>query len=544
MAGARVAGRYRVLVLGGTGVFGSRLASLLQDDPQIAVTIAARDPIKVAAVAAEYGIAGRALKWERDLDSTLATGAFDALVHVAGPFQGQDYTVAETCIRHRVHYLDLSDDRAFVCGIDRLNGAAKDSDVVVCSGASTAPALTAAVVEEAIGQGAVIESVTFAIVPGNDAPRGLALVKAILSTAGKPIAAQPGRTVWGDLSRIKVPGLGRRWVAACDLPEPVLFDRRFAIGNTQAGAGLELSVLHVGLWLLTLLVRARLVRSLAPLASMLAAIADKLRRFGTDRGGLRIDLHGASERRSWCLVAEGGDGPFVPATPAAALIRKLMRGEVTMRGAMPCVGLLTLADIEEEWRRAGLRICAGWGEGGASLQPSLYRRVLGKCYDELPEACRTLHDSGESVWEGRCTVDGARTPVGRVLSWLFQMPPAIADASIVVEFEVRNGRETWTRRVGGRTMRSRQYIGVRRAAGSIVESFGPFDFDLRVTVEDQRLALTMTGMRLMGVSLPRFAWPIITAFEAGADGRFNFDVNIELPGIGRLVHYRGWLKGR
>ena len=33
-------------------------------------------------------------------------------------FQGQDYGVAECCIRHGVHYLDLADDAAFVHGID------------------------------------------------------------------------------------------------------------------------------------------------------------------------------------------------------------------------------------------------------------------------------------------------------------------------------------------------------------------------------------------------------------------------------------------
>lgn len=544
MADARLDGRFGVLVLGGTGVFGSRLCRLLHDDPKIALTVAARDPAEVARVAAEYGAAGWGVDWRHDLDATLGTGDFDALVHVAGPFQGQDYTVAEACIRHRVHYLDLSDDRAFVFGIDRLDEAAKAQGILVCSGVSTAPALTGAVVEEAVGQGAIIERVAFAIVPGNDAPRGPALVKAILSAAGKPIADQPGRCVWSGLRRIHVPGLGTRWAAACDLPEPALFARRFAIRDTYAGAGLELPVLHFGLWLLALLVRIRLVRSLAPLAVPLAAIADRLRRWGSDRGGLRIDLEGTREKRSWCLIAEGGDGPFVPALPAAALIRKLMRGDAKMRGAMACVGRLTLAEIEEEWRRAGLRIGAGWGEDGASFRPSLYRRALGSLYDRLPDMCRALHDSGSSTWEGRCSVDGAQTLPGRLVSWLFRMPPATPDAPIVVEFTVRDGRETWTRHVGARAMRSQQYIGVRRPAGSIVERFGPFTFDLTFSVVEHRLVLVMVGARLLGVRLPRALWPRMAAFESSAEGRFNFDVEIGLPGAGRLVHYRGWLKAR
>ena len=49
--------------------------------------------------------------------------------------------------------------------------AARAADVLVCSGASTAPAITGAVVEEGIKTGPV-ERIEFGIMPGNDAPRG------------------------------------------------------------------------------------------------------------------------------------------------------------------------------------------------------------------------------------------------------------------------------------------------------------------------------------------------------------------------------------
>ena len=533
-----------MLVLGGTGVFGGRLCRLLAGDPRIELTAGARDRAKVEALAAELGIAGLVLDWQHDLDRVLAGHPFDVLVHVAGPFQGQAYAVAETCIRHGVHDLDLADDRAFVCGIDRLDAVAKAAGLLVCSGASTAPALTGAVLEQALQDDGSVDRVSFGIVPGNDAPRGRALMEAILSGAGKPIPDQPGRRVWADLRHLAVPGLGRRWVAACDLPEPALFRQRFGIADVHAGAGLELTVLHVGLWLLALPVRLGVVKTLLPAAAPLAWIADRFRAFGSDRGGLRIDLQGAGGARSWSLIAEGGDGPFVPATPAAALVRKLARGEVHKRGAMPCIGLLSLAEIEREWRQAHLRIAAGWGDDGAAYQPSLYRRVLGASYEEMSAAGQRLHEGVELQWEGRCSVDGPMNPVGRVIAALFRLPPAVADAPIAVEFAVRGGYETWTRRVGGRAMRSRQYIGLRRPAGWIVERFGPLAFDLQLPVRDGRLELVMSGMRFAGMPLPRFCWPRIRAAETEQEGRFRFDVEIGLPGIGRLVRYRGFLTGR
>ena len=532
---------FKVLILGGSGVFGSRLCHLLADDPRLAVTAAGRERERLEPLEKELDIATMALDWRRDLDRVLDEQRFDALVHVAGPFQGQDYAVAETCIRHGVHYLDLADDAAFVCGIDKLDEAAKAASVLVCSGASTAPAITGAVVETA-REFMSVERVRFGIVPGNDAPRGPALVAAILSRAGKPIADQPGRRVWGTPRRMKVPGLGMRWVAACDLPEPKLFARRFGVRDTYAGAGLELAVLHLGLWLLSWLVRLRLVRSLAPFAARLTAIAERLRRFGTDRGGLRIDVEGPAARRSWYLIAEGGDGPFVPVLPAAALVRKLAAGRSVASGAMPCLGLVSLGEILAEARRAHLQIASAWSD--SALKPALYRRVLGGAYEEMPAPWRALHDGGASTWKGQCVCDPAETWIGRAISRLFQFPASESEAPISVEFTMSGAGEIWTRRIGRRVMRSRQYIGVRGKRGAVVEQFGPLAFDLDLPVERGRVDLVMTGARCVGIPLPHWCWPRIKAFETGAGGKFRFDVEIGLPGIGRLVRYRGWLTDR
>lgn len=340
---------------------------------------------------------------------------------------------------------------------------------------------------------------------------------------------------------MRLPGLGRRWVAPCDLPEPALFARRFGIRDTFAGAGLEVSLFHVGLWSLSWPVRLGVVRTLAPAAPLLAGIADRLRFLGTDRGGLRLELQAGSTTRAWCLIAEGGDGPFVPVAPAAALVRKLAGG-LTTRGALPCLGLLGLAEIEAEWRGAGLRIGAAWSDG--ALRPSLYRRVLGAAYDRQSRAGQALHDAGPSHWKGRCTVTGAETLAGRVMAWLFQLPAPTDDAPIVVEFTTAGTGELWTRRIGGRAMRSRQFIGLRRPAGWIVERFGILDFDLLVQVADGRLTLSMRGMRCLGVPLPRALWPMIEATESEEEGKFRFDVQIGLPLVGRLVRYRGWLTDR
>ena len=98
-----------------------------------------------------------------------------------------------------------------------------------------------------------------------------------------------------------------------------------------------------------------------------------------DGGGLRLDLCGGGGC-TWCLVAEG-DGPFIPAVPGAALVRKLANGELKMRGAMACQGLLALADIAPARVRSRARRDPGSEPDGAAAPAAARadRRATRRC---------------------------------------------------------------------------------------------------------------------------------------------------------------------
>ena len=67
--------------------------------------------------------------------------------------------------------------------------------------------------------------------------------------------------------------------------------------------------------------------------------------FVTLRG---VDAAGAPRERRWELRASGEEGAMIPCMAAVALARKLRRGAVTERGAIPCVGLLALDEYLDE----------------------------------------------------------------------------------------------------------------------------------------------------------------------------------------------------
>ena len=80
---------------------------------------------------------------------------------------------------------------------------------------------------------AEIHTLNYAVSPGNRCPRGLATVRSILSYCGKPIPRWEDKRMgsvigWRDAHRCAIQGLaGTRLVAACDVPDTVLFPQLF-----------------------------------------------------------------------------------------------------------------------------------------------------------------------------------------------------------------------------------------------------------------------------------------------------------------------------
>jgi saccharopine dehydrogenase-like NADP-dependent oxidoreductase len=357
------------VVLGGYGNFGRRVVAALAADCNYRVIVAGRDLQKARAAAAEVGSSAEAAALDgraANLAAELRRLGANVVVHTAGPFQGQNYGVAQACIEARAHYVDLADARAYVCGIGALDPAARSNDVIVASGASSVPALSSAVVDMLRNEFSTIESIDHGITSGAKPP-GLATMEGVLGYAGKAVAQwRDGawRTVygWQDLTRRVYPHpLGTRWIANCDVPDLQLFPQRYAPVRTvvfRAGVGMMLGMLST--WAVSWLVRAGLLSSLVPYVPRLHKAALAMERFGSKASAMHVTVRGLDAKsqslsRTWWLLADNDHGPQIPCFPAIALARKLLRGEVGARGAMPCMGLLTVAEILEVGRGLDLR---------------------------------------------------------------------------------------------------------------------------------------------------------------------------------------------
>jgi saccharopine dehydrogenase-like protein len=357
------------VVLGGYGNFGKRVVTALAADRSCRVIVAGRDLQKARAVADEMGGPAEAAALDSratNLAAELQRLGANVVVHTAGPFQGQDYVVAKACIEARAHYVDLADARAYVCGIGELDVAARRNDLLVASGASSVPALSSAVVDMLRTEFSVIQSIEHGITSGAKPP-GLATMEGVLGYAGKPLAQwhdAAWRTVygWQDLTRRKYPRpVGARWIGNCDVPDLELFPQRYAPVRTVIfRAGVSMTVGMLATWGASGLVRAGLLSSLVRHVPGLRNTALLLERFGSRASAMHVTLRGLDAEsqpisRTWWLLADNDHGPQVPCFAAIALAQKLLRGEVRARGAMPCMGLLTVDEILAVGRGLDLR---------------------------------------------------------------------------------------------------------------------------------------------------------------------------------------------
>ncbi len=558
-----MAAQLRVLILGGYGAFGGRLAHLLCDDPRLTLVIAGRACAKAEAFCAALpGEAARAAaEVDRDGDVAAAVAALapQVVVDASGPFQayGTDpYRVVRAALAAGAHYLDLADGSDFVRGIVRLDAAAKSAGRFVLAGASSFPVLHAAVLRHLARGVERVESSSVGIAPVPYAGVGATVMRAIAGYAGKPlrlIRDGRARTAYAlcETRRFTIAPPGRVPLAPLtyslvDVPDlEALALVRPEIRSVWAGAAPTPASLHACLRLLAHAVRWRLLPTLAPLAPAMHRVVNALK-LGERRGGMFVEMRGTradggAVTRSWHLVAEGEDGPSIPSMAAEILVRRVLDGRVPAPGARAAVHEIELPEYERAFARRAIHC----GERSDELRGDvpLYRAILGDAWNALPQAVRDIHGSvATSTVAGRATVVRGRGVLARAIAAIFGFPPSADDVELKVTFKRARGGEIWQREFGGHRFTSVQFAGKGRYEGLLCERFGPLTFGIALVLANRELGLVVRRWSVLGIPLPRRLAPRVDSFETAAQRRFEFSVAIALPLAGPLVHYSGWLE--
>lgn len=346
----------KILILGGYGNFGKSIAEQLVRSG-IDIVIAGRNEEKAKKIASELGVKEAIFDVNTDFDYHLKVINPKIVINTCGPFQNANYSIAKSCIKQGVHYIDIADGRDFVCRIIELDKLAKQANTMVISGASTVPCLSSAVIEKFKNEFSQIDSLVYGITPGQKTSRGRSTLISILTYLGKPLKSSfNGNKLvygWQDIYRQEYPELGKRWMANCDIPDLDIFPKQYGIKAIKFSAGVESSFLHLSVWALSWLKRVGLPINLKKYADFLLKLSNCFNVFGTDNGGMHMIIKGKNKsnqvyERKWFLIAKNGSGLQIPCVASVILAKKILTSELNEFGARPCVGMVKLQEYLNE----------------------------------------------------------------------------------------------------------------------------------------------------------------------------------------------------
>ncbi len=321
----------RVVVAGGTGVFGRLFARELAQSGAFRIVVAARDGAAASRLATELGCESLALDLgDRSAVAATASDSF-AFVCLAGPFQRLDPSIAAVVVSAGGHWLDISDDEQWVDNLltnPSLHADAVARSVVVVPGLSSVPALSGVLARLALRDlpAAVRAEITLFI--GN---RNLKGTGAIASAICAPSTS--------ERLTIDLP-FGRREALRFASPDETLLCRELGIAAS----------FHVAFELPAAKLMVRVMRALplsARIKTAIAALVSRtsapFSRFGSDVGGVDVRLVHSDGRAIRRRVTASGQRLAI--VPALTALHALKNGEITSRGCISPAEALPL----ERW---------------------------------------------------------------------------------------------------------------------------------------------------------------------------------------------------
>ena len=177
---------------------------------------------------------------------------------------------------------------------------------------------------------------------------------------------------------------------------------------------------------------------------------------------------------------------------------------------------------------------------------TVFERVFGAQYQQMPQSWQQFHRVVDAhCYGGEAEVRRGKGLASRLICGLMGLPKS-GVVPVVLRLTKEGDFERWQRQFG-----DSRFESCLSAAGClerdedayhIKERLGFLSFFIRLEVKDQQVHWHIYGWRFAGMPLPRILMPHSRTVEAqDAAGRYQFDIDLHLPGFGRLIAYRGWL---
>lgn len=168
----------------------------------------------------------------------------------------------------------------------------------------------------------------------------------------------------------------------------------------------------------------------------------------------------------------------------------------------------------------------------------MYERTMGESFVRLAPEVQQFHRlAGKQTMHGRVEIHAPKSVLGKVLALFLGTPLAATQGPIKFELDAHPSEQTWTRHFPSKTMTSRLQL----IDGQLVEKLGAARLVFKLTEIDGRLNMHLHRLHFFGVPCPKWLIPCVVAEETGGGGRLHFRVRADVPWVGLVASYQGYL---
>jgi len=170
---------------------------------------------------------------------------------------------------------------------------------------------------------------------------------------------------------------------------------------------------------------------------------------------------------------------------------------------------------------------------------SLYRRVLGAKFDELPAVLKRFHDDAQGGRaSGTVRVERGAGLLRGAAASLLGMPMAGETVPVRLRIVVQGDRERWIRHFGDQRVSSTQW-----AEGELLlEKRGPVSFSSALVVRGSRVVYEFRKAWFAGIPLSAWLSPYVDGYVDAGETGWRVAVHIFAPFLGEIVHYERWVQ--
>jgi len=170
---------------------------------------------------------------------------------------------------------------------------------------------------------------------------------------------------------------------------------------------------------------------------------------------------------------------------------------------------------------------------------------FGESFQRLDPLIQRLHLYDHTLY-GSIQVEYAKGVAGRIgktVSHKFGIPKTSGTSTLTVDISQSDGYLFWSRKFGdnGKRMDSKFYPVGNYPHGGWRESTDVVDITLGVEIINGAWHWKQKSVKIHGIPTPLFTSPKVIAFKEVVNGKYNFSVEVLLPGLGSLFKYSGLL---